>query len=122
MIITNGHHQVQRDKLAACKAEELFQHIILGGEEVLEGRPEKPAESIFQKACGLAGVEPGEAIHVGDSLGTDVQGALNAKLRAGVWVNVKGVPSAPADGPQPHFTISVVTELPGVLAKLEAEP
>ena len=57
VIITNGHHKVQRDKLAACDAAELFPDpalIIVGGEEVLEGRPEKPAASIFMKACGVA--------------------------------------------------------------------
>lgn len=76
VIITNGHHKVQRDKLEACNAAALFpepEKIIVGGEEVLEGREEKPAVSIFMKACGVAGCKPEEAIHVGDSLTTDVQ-------------------------------------------------
>lgn len=76
VIITNGHHKVQRDKLAACNAAALFpnpEKIIVGGEEVLEGRDEKPAVSIFMKACGVAGCKPEEAIHVGDSLATDVK-------------------------------------------------
>ena len=76
VIITNGHHKVQRDKLMACDAAALFpepEKIIVGGEEVLEGRGEKPAVSIFVKACEVAGCTPEEAIHVGDSLTTDVQ-------------------------------------------------
>ena len=76
VIITNGHHKVQRDKLMACNAAALFpnpEKIIVGGEEVLEGRDEKPAVSIFMKACCVAGCEPEEAIHVGDSLATDVK-------------------------------------------------
>lgn len=76
VIITNGHHKVQRDKLAACDAAGLFpdpEKIIVGGEEVLEGREEKPAATIFAKACGVAGCAPEEAIHVGDSLGSDIQ-------------------------------------------------
>ena len=76
VIITNGHHKVQRDKLAACNAAALFPEpakIIVGGEEVLAGRKEKPDASIFMKACAAAGCKPEEAIHVGDSLSTDIQ-------------------------------------------------
>ena len=76
VMITNGHHQVQRDKLAAVKAHLLFpdpETIIVGGEEVLVGRPEKPSPSIFLKACAVAMCEPHEAMHVGDSLATDIQ-------------------------------------------------
>jgi len=110
VIITNGHHKVQRDKLAACDAARLFEHIIVGGEEVLAGRPEKPAEGIFLKACELAQCAPAEALHVGDSLGTDVQGAINAGLKASVWVH-PAAPAAPEPGPQPTFTVRVVTDL-----------
>ena len=76
VMITNGHHRVQRDKLAAVRAHELFpdpRSIIVGGEEVLRGGEEKPSRGIFLKACGVAGCAPHEAAHVGDSLATDVQ-------------------------------------------------
>ena len=76
VVITNGHHVVQRDKLAACAAHVLFpepETIIVGGEEVLAGRPEKPHESIFLRACDVAGCAPNQAVHVGDSLAADVQ-------------------------------------------------
>ena len=76
VVITNGHHRVQRDKLAAVRAHELFPDpnaIIVGGEEVLRGGEEKPSRSIFLKACGVARCAPHEAAHVGDSLATDVQ-------------------------------------------------
>jgi N-acylneuraminate-9-phosphatase len=76
VVITNGHHRVQRDKLAAVRAHELFPDpsaIIVGGEEVLRGGREKPSREIFLKACRVAGCAPNEAAHVGDSLATDVQ-------------------------------------------------
>jgi len=76
VIITNGHPSVQREKLAACKANTWFpdpEQIIIGGEEILIGRWEKPAAEIFFKACHYAGCSPGEAIHVGDDLLTDIQ-------------------------------------------------
>ena len=80
VMITNGHHRVQRDKLAAVRAHELFpdpDSIIVGGEEVLRGGEEKPSREIFLKACGVAGCAPHEAAHVGDSLATDVQVRLS---------------------------------------------
>ncbi|KAI5056585.1 hypothetical protein GOP47_0028403 [Adiantum capillus-veneris] len=68
-IITNGHAKVQRAKLKACKAEDLFSVILVGGEEPNE----KPHKEIFIKACKMAGCEPEKAIMIGDNLKTDIQ-------------------------------------------------
>ena len=40
----------------------------------------KPAPAIFEQGLTIAGVEPGEAIHVGDSLDEDVAGARSAGI------------------------------------------
>ena len=76
-IITNGHEIVQREKLAACGAYACVdgKNILVGGEEVLAGRGEKPCASIFREACARVGVGPGEAVHVGDSWRADARGA-----------------------------------------------
>src|SRR5688572_7162204 len=42
----------------------------------------KPERVIFERALELAGAEPGEALHAGDSPREDVEGALAAGLRA----------------------------------------
>ena len=42
----------------------------------------KPDRAIFEHALTLAGAGPGEALHAGDSLLEDVEGALAAGLRA----------------------------------------
>jgi FMN phosphatase YigB (HAD superfamily) len=42
----------------------------------------KPNRRIFEAALAEAGVEAGRAWHVGDDVGADVQGALDAGLRA----------------------------------------
>ncbi len=42
----------------------------------------KPAPAIFHHALALAGVAPAEALHVGDSLTEDVQGARACGIRA----------------------------------------
>ena len=96
-IITNGHEIVQREKLAACGAYACVdgKNILVGGEEVLAGRGEKPCASIFREACARVGVGPGEAVHVGDSWRADVRGALDAGLRA-AWISAGR--STPDDG------------------------
>ena len=60
MVITNGHPDVQRSKLAASRVDKLIEHILVGGEEIRQGRPEKPAASIFLRACSLVGCQPHE--------------------------------------------------------------
>ena len=115
VIITNGHHEVQRQKLVACDAEELFgANIIVGGEEVLKGEQEKPHQSIFQKACALAKCTCGEAIHVGDSLKTDIQGGINAKLAGTIWINASKK-ELPSGAPAPTFIVEKVTEVEKII-------
>lgn len=46
----------------------------------------KPHRDIFHEALRLAGVQPEEALHVGDSLEDDVQGAMSVGIRA-LWLN-----------------------------------
>uniref|UniRef100_A0A7S0WQT8 N-acylneuraminate-9-phosphatase n=1 Tax=Pyramimonas obovata TaxID=1411642 RepID=A0A7S0WQT8_9CHLO len=121
VIITNGHHFIQHEKLKACKAADLFEYIIVGGDEVLAGRKEKPDAGIFQKACAMAGVSAEEAVHVGDSLSTDVQGGINAGLAATIWVS-KSLADPPAEGPQPTFTVRTATETIDCIDKLEQRP
>ena len=89
VIITNGHHVVQREKLAACGIYEVvkLENILVGGEEVLAGRDEKPEASIFHEACKRVDVAPDEVMHVGDSWTADMVGAENAGLRWRVWVS-----------------------------------
>ena len=113
-IITNGHPDVQRAKLAACSAAELFreEEILVGGEE-----PEpKPAASIFRKACERVQCSEGEALMVGDSLACDILGGHNAELAGTVWVDrhSRGLP-ADFSGKPPAHTVASVLELPLVL-------
>lgn len=49
----------------------------------------KPAPAIFEAALALADVGAGEAVHVGDSLALDVDGARAAGIAA-VWLNRDG--------------------------------
>ena len=49
---------MQRDKLEACSAYTLFENIIVGGEEVLAGRKEKPDRGILLKRANTLDVCP----------------------------------------------------------------
>lgn len=46
----------------------------------------KPHRDIFSEAVRLSGIEPSQALHVGDSLEDDVQGAMDSGIRA-LWLN-----------------------------------
>lgn len=48
-------------------------------------RSYKPDKVIFEHACRRMGVEPSRAIHIGDSLHSDIQGAHDAGIEA-IWL------------------------------------
>lgn len=68
----------------------------------------KPDAAIFERALAVAGVAPGAALHVGDSLVEDVQGARRARIAA-VWCNRRGQPVP--DGVQAIASLAELTEL-----------
>lgn len=105
IVITNGPIYSQRPKVKKVQIRSLVDHVIIGGEEP----EEKPFESIFKKACSLAECEPHEAIHVGDSLSSDIAGAKNAGIKS-VWIS----PGLKHD-PLPDHTISNFVEIPAIL-------
>ena len=51
---------VQRGKLARCGAGDMFNALLVGGEEAAAGASGKPDARIFHKAARLAGVQPRE--------------------------------------------------------------
>jgi putative hydrolase of the HAD superfamily len=57
----------------------------------------KPAPELFAAALRVAGADAADAIHIGDSLAEDVEGARAAGIRP-VWVSRGGVPETPPDG------------------------
>ena len=72
----------------------------------------KPNPEIFRYVLGRLGVEPNEAVHVGDSVETDMKGAMNAGIMP-VWI--RNAESQPWTG----YAISSICELPEFLASLE---
>jgi putative hydrolase of the HAD superfamily len=68
----------------------------------------KPHPRVFERALAIAGVAPSEALHVGDKVDNDVQGAAAAGVRA-VLVQREGEPPAGVEA------ISSLRELPALL-------
>jgi putative hydrolase of the HAD superfamily len=72
----------------------------------------KPAPRIFKIALEKHAMEPDEALHVGDSLREDVEGARKAGLTS-VWIT-REAQSAPSKTP----TIQSLVELPALIGSL----
>lgn len=115
-IITNGHSAVQNAKLEACGAAAVVDHILVGGDEIAQGRAAKPHASIFRRAAELCGCEPEEALMVGDSFEADVVGARRAGIQKIVWINAEEVEVPEThDRVVPDAQVASLDELPGLL-------
>ncbi|XP_041644910.1 N-acylneuraminate-9-phosphatase [Cheilinus undulatus] len=113
LLLTNGETQTQREKVVAVGCEKFFDAIVIGGEH-----PEqKPCVSIFRLCFNMLQVEAQDCIMVGDSLDTDIQGGINAGVRATVWINRGG--SVPDGSVKPDYTIPTVLDLPDILKQLK---
>jgi putative hydrolase of the HAD superfamily len=72
----------------------------------------KPRPEIFQQTLEKLGVQPSEALHVGDTLASDVAGALGVGMRAVHLCHSRGADKSPAGGE----TIFSMSELPAVIS------
>ena len=86
-IITNGPSDGQRNKLRQSGLADLFaeDHIIVSGDHPFA----KPDPRLFLAACEKLGVQPCEAVHVGDIYARDVLGAYRAGMTP-VWIWTQG--------------------------------
>ena len=75
----------------------------------------KPDAAIFHEACRLAGCSPARVLHVGDDAVMDVDGALDAGLRAG-WMRRPGIGTDVAPKGTPHHVLAHLGELVDALA------
>ncbi|MEH6637256.1 MAG: HAD-IA family hydrolase [Halioglobus sp.] len=112
VVITNGPEYSQIPKVEAVNLAQYVDHIIIGGQEPAQ----KPARSIFEKALRLANCEAHEAIHVGDSLATDIAGAHGSGITS-VWIQHQQPLDAEL-GIDPHHTVLHPDELPALIRQL----
>lgn len=112
VVITNGPEFSQIPKVKAVNLADYVDHIIIGGQEP----EEKPSKSIFYKALKLANCKAHEAIHVGDSLASDIAGAHNSGITS-VWIQHQQPLDAEL-GIAPHHTVLHPSEIPMLIRRL----
>lgn len=88
-IISNGFCEVQHFKIEQSGLQSYFRHVLLSEEVGIN----KPQPDIYLRALELNGVAANEAIMIGDSYNSDIQGAKNAHIDQ-LWIRPD---SAPAD-------------------------
>jgi putative hydrolase of the HAD superfamily len=98
-VISNASHLI----LQKFDLEQYFDSIVLSRDLGIR----KPDPEIFNFTLENLGVHSSKAVHVGDSLKYDVQGAKNAGMKT-VWIKGCEEPI----NIRPDFIISKVTELP----------
>ncbi|XP_072407491.1 N-acylneuraminate-9-phosphatase [Chiloscyllium punctatum] len=112
LLLTNGSSSVQREKIKVCQCEKYFDIIVVGGEQ----QEQKPASSIFQECFRLLEVKPDACVMIGDDLKTDIQGGVNAGVRATIWINNNNL-KPDAHNAVPDHTVKTVLEVKDILER-----
>src|SRR5699024_9714395 len=100
-VVTNGPPEMQSDKLAALGLDDAFETVVHAGYDA----PAKPDPEPFHRALSALDGEPASAVHIGNSLSSDVAGAQAAGLRS-VWLDDGSTPD-----PVPDHTLASMEEL-----------
>ena len=80
-VVTNGFIEVQYEKFDKSGLRNCFSHIVLSEEVGCQ----KPNPRIYEEALRMNGVSAAEAVMIGDSWNSDIQGAINAGIDQ-IWV------------------------------------
>lgn len=105
-LVTNGPPDMQREKLSAIGLTDAFDVTVFAGFETAA----KPNPEPFHAALEELGVDGERAVHVGNSLTTDVDGAKRAGVRA-AWVRSEAVDSGVDLDPAPDYVLAGLAAL-----------
>ncbi|WP_276298873.1 HAD family hydrolase [Halorussus lipolyticus] len=101
-VVTNGPPEMQTTKLESAGLADYFETVVFGGHDA----PAKPDPEPFDVALAELGVETDRAMHVGNSVSSDVAGAHAAGLRS-VWVPAE---DGSEPEPEPHHSFSSLAD------------
>jgi len=112
-IITNGYTSMQRRKIEHHGFTDRVDHIFVS--EAIGAH--KPDVRIFDHALSETGARADEAIHVGDHIVNDIEGALDAGLQAALYdpVGDRARALEHAGGKPPTHVLSRLEEILGVV-------
>ncbi len=103
--VTNGLKEVQRARIENSALAGMFEAIVVSDEVGIA----KPDPAIFDIAFAQLNWPPKDAIlYIGDSLGSDIQGGLNAGIDT-CWYNPTN--KVHSGAPQPTHTVSTLAEI-----------
>lgn len=108
-MTSNGFHEVQYKKLAACGLKDYFDTIILSEDAGYN----KPSKAYFDYALKVSGANIETTLMIGDNLNTDIRGALNAGIDALLfnrWQVEIG-----DEGQAPTFVVNRLSEISDIL-------
>jgi putative hydrolase of the HAD superfamily len=106
-MTSNGFHEVQYKKLAACGLTDYFDTVILSEDAGVN----KPAKGYFDYALRVSKAVPETTIMIGDNFNTDIMGAKNAGLDT-IYFN--RYPDYPAPNPV-TFEVTSLQEIIHIL-------
>ena len=109
-LISNGQGDLQRAKLSTLGLDAYLPIVLISG-EVGTG---KPNVGIFGEAARRARVRPDEAVHIGNSLTSDVAGAKAAGMLA-IWLN-RGGAIPQLHEPRPDHQVASLSEVSNLLS------
>jgi putative hydrolase of the HAD superfamily len=111
-LITNGATDIQQEKIDGSRLGPFFQSILISG----SFGAGKPHPEIFRSALSKLGLEPAEAVMIGDSPSRDIDGAGVLGIRT-VWMNRLRKPLSDRYR-APDFELPDLNDLPSLLANL----
>ncbi len=104
-LATNGLTVVQKKRLQNCPATPYFERVFIS-QEMGVG---KPARAYFDRILAELDVPARRAVMVGDSLLSDIQGAINAGID-NIWFTKSGEKSD-----MPTYTVGRLEDIPAIV-------
>jgi putative hydrolase of the HAD superfamily len=105
-MITNGAAETQRDKIVRFDLARHFDCILVEGEFGVG----KPDERVYRHVLSELGVQPADAMMVGDDLERDVAGPQRVGMQ-GVWIDRLGKGSPATSTVKPDRVIVLLSDL-----------